>query len=246
MLRSLFRVSVVAMQTVPKARSLPLAALGTVHPGAYWFAKISKKEEQKASKKKEKMQAKEALGGDISEVDLNKFEEAYKQVVEQFKEQLTQLRIGRLEPSVLSNVQVKVGGSAMPLNSIGQVSAKGANVCVVSPYDSSHSELIERSLKIWDDSLDIKRQDNLLLITQTTQGKDVKVKMTQRLKKLTTDRKEELKKQRHKFNDELKKYKKIIPEDRLRTIESEAKGLFEKSVESLEKLEKGKEKELMK
>ena len=84
----------------------------------------------------------------------------------------------------------------MPLSGIGQVSAKGANVCVVSPYDSSHIEQVERSLKMWDDTLDIKRQDNALMVTQLAQGKDIKTKMTQRLKKLSTDRKEELKRQR--------------------------------------------------
>lgn len=40
----------------------------------FGFAKISKKEEQRSEKKKEKSQAKESLGGDTSEIDLNKYE----------------------------------------------------------------------------------------------------------------------------------------------------------------------------
>jgi len=50
----------------------------------------------------------------------------------------------------------------------------------------------------------------------------------QKLKKLTADRKEELKRLRSNTADELKKYKKLIPEDRLKTIETEAKTLFDK------------------
>lgn len=45
---------------------------------------------------------------------------------------------------------------------------------------------------------------------------------------MTADRKEELKRVRTSTVDELKKYKKLIPEDRLKTIETEAKALFDK------------------
>lgn len=45
---------------------LPLSALRLNAPLAFSFAKISKKDEQRSEKKKEKSQAKEALGGDVS------------------------------------------------------------------------------------------------------------------------------------------------------------------------------------
>jgi len=58
------------------------------------------------------------------------------------------------------------------------------------------------------------------VLTQTSQGKEVKDKLLQRVKKLLGDRREELKSLRSKTQDELKKYKKVIPEDRYRTIEN--------------------------
>ena len=58
------------------------------------------------------------------------------------------------------------------------------------------------------------------MLTQTSQGKEVKDKLLQRVKKLLGDRREELKSLRSKTQDELKKYKKVIPEDRYRTIEN--------------------------
>jgi hypothetical protein len=51
-------------------------------------------------------------------------------------------------------------------------------------------------LKVWDDSLEIKRQEKSLLLTQLSQGKEAKDKLVQKLKKLSADRKEELKKVR--------------------------------------------------
>ena len=58
------------------------------------------------------------------------------------------------------------------------------------------------------------------MLTQISQGKEVKDKLLQRVKKLLGDRREELKSLRSKTKDELKKYKKVIPEDRYRTIEN--------------------------
>lgn len=66
------------------------------------------------------------------------------------------------------------------------------------------------------------------MVTQGNQGKEVKDKLLQKVKKIVSDRREELKSLRSKTLDELKKYKKVIPEDRFRTIESEAKALLDK------------------
>lgn len=154
------------------------------------FAKVSKKEEQRNEKKKEKSQAKESLGGDVSEIDLTKYEESYSAVIASYREQLSTIRFGRLEASSVSTVQVKLGGEIMPLSSLAQVSSKSANSCVVSPFDSSHIDLIERSLRVWDDTLEIKRGENAISLTQVAQGKEVRDKMIQRVKKLANDRKE--------------------------------------------------------
>jgi ribosome recycling factor len=104
------------------------------------------------------------------------------------------------------------------LNGLAQVSAKGANSCVVSPFDSSQCELIEKALRAWDDSLEIKRTDNTLTLTQPAMGKEAREKLQQRVKKLGNDRREEFKRVRSSTQDELRKYKKIVPEDRLRVI----------------------------
>lgn len=140
-------------------------------------------------------------------------------MVDSFKQQLAGIRAGRLEPGAINAAQVKLGSDVFPISSLAQVSSKSANSCVVSPFDSSQIDLIEKSLKIWNDTLDIKRQDNMLVLTQDIQGKDARAKLVQRLKKLANDRREDLKKFRSSTQDELRKYKKIVPEDRLRVIE---------------------------
>jgi ribosome recycling factor len=59
----------------------------------------------------------------------------------------------------------------MVLSALAQVSSKNANTCIISPFDNSQIEMIEKSLKIWDDSLEIKRGQVELTVTQMSQGK---------------------------------------------------------------------------
>ena len=55
-------------------------------------------------KKKQKSKIKEELGDDIEEIDLNKFKERYDEIVQKLKEQLSTMRMGRIEPSSLNNI----------------------------------------------------------------------------------------------------------------------------------------------
>ena len=72
------------------------------------------------------------------------------------------------------------------------------------------------------------------------QGKDVRDKLVQKVKKLGNDRKEDLKKTRSNTQDELRRFKKLIPVDRLRRIEDEAKELFDKRNQEIDKILKDK------
>lgn len=126
------------LRTFRHSQVLPPYSVRLSAPVAFSFAKISKKEEQRSEKKKEKSQAKEALGGDVSEIDLSKYEGSYSSVVAAFKEQLAAIRVGRLEAASVAAAMIKVGGESMALSALAQVSSKSANSCVVSPFDSGH------------------------------------------------------------------------------------------------------------
>jgi hypothetical protein len=78
MLRSLIRVTTRVVRPV----ALPCLAFGQVR---FDFAKVSKKEKDTADKKKEKEKVKESLGGNVNQIDLNKYEEGYKEVISSYK-----------------------------------------------------------------------------------------------------------------------------------------------------------------
>ena len=123
---------------------------------SYGMAKKSKKEQDNLEKQREKDKVREELG-DVKEVDLNVYEERYDAIVQSLKEQLATVRVGRLDPVSIGTIDIKIGAQSFPLNSLAQVTAKGANSCSVTPFDSTQIEHIERLLRSSNDALDIKR-----------------------------------------------------------------------------------------
>lgn len=82
------------------------------------------------------------MGGDINHVDLNKYEQGYIEVINALKDQLAAIRAGRLEVAAVLKASCKLGTKNFTIADLGQVSAKGANSCVISPYDSSQLDAI--------------------------------------------------------------------------------------------------------
>ena len=64
--------------------------------------------------------------------------------------------------------------------------------------------------------------------------------MLQKLKKISVDRKERLNKLKSSLKDDLKKFKKLIPESRFRNIENEVKAMGEKYASEIDKIAKEK------
>jgi ribosome recycling factor len=76
------------------------------------------------------------------------------------------------------------------------------NSCVISPYDSENIELIEKSLKVIDENLEVSRADKTIIVKQSNNNsKDIKEKAISKAKKLANDKKEELKRVRAKNQD---------------------------------------------
>ncbi|HEV3312298.1 MAG TPA: ribosome recycling factor [Chloroflexota bacterium] len=66
--------------------------------------------------------------------------------VEAERHHLVNIRTGRANPSVLENVQVQAYGANMPLIQLATISAPGARMLTIQPYDRSVIGDIERAI----------------------------------------------------------------------------------------------------
>ena len=167
--------------------------------------------------------------------------------VEDFRKDLTSLRTGRANASLLDSIRVDYHGTPMPVNQLGTVTTPDATMIVVSPWDPSAVPLIDKAIRTSD-----------LGLNPTNDGKVVRVPIPA----LTEDRRKDIVKQLHKVlenhrtavrnirrdgNDAIKKAmkdKKITEDDEKRSLD-EIQKLTDDEIKKMEEMSKAKEKEVL-
>src|SRR6266852_4810395 len=167
--------------------------------------------------------------------------------VEDFRKELSGLRTGRANVTLLDHIRVDYHGTQMPVNQLGTLTVPDATMIVVSPWDPSAVPLIDKAIRTSD-----------LGLNPTNDGKVVRVPIPP----LTEDRRKEIVKHMHKVLenhrtavrnvrrdikeavDKLEKEKKISQDEQKRSLD-ELEKLTHSETKKIEDLAAMKEKELM-
>lgn len=167
--------------------------------------------------------------------------------VDDFRKELSGVRTGRANVSLVDHVRVDYHGTAMPLNQMGTLSVPDASTIMISPWDASAVPLIDKAIRTSD-----------LGLNPTNDGKVVRIP----LPSLTEDRRKDLVKHVHKVLEnhktavrnvrrdikeaveKLEKEKKMSEDDRKRAID-ELDKLTQSETKKIEDLSVLKERELL-
>lgn len=161
-------------------------------------------------------------------------------------EDLSTIRSGRANPSILNRIQVDYYGTKTPLNQLANLSVPEPRVLVVAPYDPNSVAAIEKAIQASD-----------LGITPNNDGQVIRLVFPQ----LTEDRRKELirlahtraedgrvavRNVRRHAKQELEKMKKehLLSEDEERGAEAELQKLTDKHIAQVDENLKRKEAEL--
>ena len=167
--------------------------------------------------------------------------------VEDFRKELAGVRTGRANVTLLDHIRVDYHGTSMPVNQLGTLSVPEATMIVISPWDPSAVQMIDKAIRTSD-----------LGLNPTNDGKIVRVPIPS----LTEDRRKEIVKHLHKVLenhrtavrnirrdvkeavDKLEKDKKISQDEQKRTLE-ELEKLTHSETKKIEDLSAVKEKEIL-
>src|SRR5262244_4545000 len=70
--------------------------------------------------------------------------------VEDFRKELATVRTGRANASLLDNVRVDYHGTPMPVNQLGTVTVPDPSMLVISPWDTSAVQMIDKAIRTSD------------------------------------------------------------------------------------------------
>ena len=167
--------------------------------------------------------------------------------VDDFRKELSTLRTGRANASLLDNVRVDYHGTPMPVNQLGTVTVPDAMMLVIAPWDPSAVPLIDKAIRTSD-----------LGLNPTNDGKVVRVPIPA----LTEERRRDMVKHMHKVLenhrtairnirrdikeaiDKLEKDKKISQDEQKRSLDDLEK-VSHAETKKIEDLAAIKEKEVM-
>jgi ribosome recycling factor len=167
--------------------------------------------------------------------------------VDDFRKELSTIRTGRANATLLDNVRVDYHGTPMPVNQLGTMTVPDPTMIVIAPWDPSAVALIDKAIRTAD-----------LGLNPTNDGKVVRVPIPA----LTEERRKDLVKQLHKILEnhrtavrnirrdlkeaieKLEKEKKISEDDKKRSLD-ELEKLSHAETKKIEDLSAAKEKEVM-
>lgn len=174
-------------------------------------------------------------------------EDRMKKAVQNLTKELSTLRAGRANPSLLEKIQIDYYGAPTPLNQLASISVPEARLLVVQPYDKSVIDEIEKAILKSDLGLTPSNDGDVIRIAIPPLTEERRAELVKLVKKYAEENKVAVRNIRRDVNDDLKKSEKNgeITEDELRRLTDEVQKLTDKYIAQIDKIVDEKEKEIM-
>ena len=173
--------------------------------------------------------------------------EKMKKAAQTLQRELGQIRAGRANASLLDRITVNYYGAPTPLNQMASIQIPEARVLMITPFDKSILQDVEKAIMASDIGISPTNDGNVirLVIPQLTEER--RKELAKDVKKEAENAKIAIRNIRRDAIDEYKKQQKNgdITEDDLRGLEKDVQTLTDNSIKEVDKIAADKEKELL-
>lgn len=171
--------------------------------------------------------------------------EKMKKAAQNLQRELGQIRAGRANASLLDRITVNYYGAPTPLNQMASIQIPEARVLMITPFDKSILQDVEKAIMASDIGISPTNDGNVirLVIPQLTEER--RKELAKDVKKEAENAKIAIRNIRRDAIDEYKKQQKNgdITEDDLRGLEKDVQTLTDNSIKEVDKIAADKEKE---
>lgn len=183
----------------------------------------------------------------MADAIFNEAKDKMHKAAENLQRNLGQIRAGRANASLLDRVQVTYYGVPTPLNQMASITIPEARVLMITPFDKSMVQEVEKALLASDLGITPTSDGNVLRLVIPQLTEERRKELAKDVKKEAEQAKVAVRNIRRDAIDEYKKQQKNseITEDDLRSAEKDIQDLTDKSIKELDKIASDKEKELL-
>ncbi len=182
----------------------------------------------------------------IEELFLN-FEMDCDKAINYMKSEYNLMRAGRANPKVVEGIKVDYYGAMTPINQMGNISVPEPRCLVISLWDKSALKLVEKAILAANIGVTPQNDGTVIRLTFPILTEERRKELVKQVKKLAEDTKVILRNARRDVMDGLKKEKnaKTVSEDLIADYEQEVDKQLSKLIETVDKLSKEKETDVM-
>jgi ribosome recycling factor len=178
---------------------------------------------------------------------IKEMEGKMKKSIDAFLKELTTIRTGRANTSVLEGVRVSYYGNMMPINQVAGVSVIEAKTIDIKPWDRGCILEIEKAITAANLGLSVINTGDSLKVKFPDLNEETRKDMVKKVKKIGEEAKVNIRNVRREANDrvkDLEKNKKISEDDH-KHGETRIQKITDKFVADIDHIVKTKEEDLM-
>ena len=167
--------------------------------------------------------------------------------IQSFKKDLSTLRTGRANSSMLDMVKVDVYGQMMPINQLASVSVPEARLITVQVWDQGNVKAVDAAIQKSELGINPQIDGSTLRLRIPDLTEERRKDLIKVLKNIGEKNKVSIRNIRREANDELKKLvkDKKISEDENKTFEKSIQKITDDHITNIDKLLAEKEKEIL-
>ena len=167
--------------------------------------------------------------------------------IEVFSKELSSLRTGRANASMLDLVKVDVYGQQMPINQVGSITTPEPRMINIQVWDANNVQLIDAAIKKSDLGLNPQIDGQLIRLPVPELNEERRTELKKLIKSIGEKCKVSIRNIRREANEELKKLlkSKEIGEDEEKSFEKNVQTITDDHIKVVDEKVSLKEKEIM-
>jgi ribosome recycling factor len=173
--------------------------------------------------------------------------ESMQKALDHLDKELTKIRAGKANPSMLDGIMIEYYGANTPLSQVANVGTLDARTITIQPWEKSTLEPIERA--IINSNLGLNPQNNgeMILINIPQLTEERRKELVKQTKAEGEHAKVSIRNARKDANDEVKSLQKDgLAEDQAKAVEDEIQALTDKYTAKVDSILDAKEADIMK
>lgn len=178
---------------------------------------------------------------------LSDTESGMTKAIEAFQHELSKVRTGRANLSLLDGVKIDYYGTMTPLNQVASLNVADARLITVKPWEKNMIPVIEKAIRAGDLGLNPVADSELIRLPIPALTQERRKELVKLLKKMTEDARVAVRAARRDANDMLKALLKDsdISEDDSKLGQKKVQELTDANIKTVDEIGDKKETELM-